>query len=290
MHAIKQLNHAPWLFRAASFLIEHRIRGGDRLVDWASRLGVMNCRVRYPLSSRVSLDVPLYRPDNQWSRNEVVGYESKLIGLVSRLANPLPGPVRLIDCGADIGTVSALLTSRCPALTELWALEPNPVAFEVLQGNIKRLPLRGHACRVAVCDFTGRGRLQRSTTDPSDHAMFLAPAADGDIEVIRIDDLNVPTDGSLVIKIDVEGFEINVLRGAVATLGRVSNWIVVFEAHREVCTRTGIDPRECLRLLNGIRPIAALIGERPDLRLDFERPYFEQVTEPKITNVVCRSL
>lgn len=289
MQGIRQLDRAPWIFRISSFLIDQQVRGGYRLLDVATRMGLLNCRVRYVLGNRVSLDVPLYRPDNQWTRDHVLGYDQTLLDSLSDLVNRLPGPVALVDCGADIGTVSALLASRCPSLQALWAFEPNPIAFDVLRRNVASLPFPGYPYNAAVSDRSGRGRLQRSVTDSSDHAMFLAAADDGDIDVVRIDDLNLGHPQSLVLKIDVEGCELNVLRGSIETLARVPNWVITFEAHRDVYRRTGIDPMECLRLLRSIRPCEAFVGDLPEIALDFTRPYFEQVREMLVSGVICHS-
>jgi FkbM family methyltransferase len=165
-------------------------------------------------------------------------------------------------------------------------LEPNPVAFEFLSRNAAGLPFPTRAIKAAAADFTGKGKLETSPTDLSDHARFLAPAGDGDLEVIRIDDLDLPPGGTIVMKVDVEGGELAVLKGAEQTLRAAVHWCVAFEAHREVVSRTGIDPCECIRFLASIGGVDARVAECPDIILDPARPYFDQVSE-KITNVVC---
>ena len=72
-------------------------------------------------------------------------------------------------------------------------------------------PIVRHA---AVADFAGRGRMDSPDWDPSDHARYLVPADDGDVDVLRVDDLPVEPGAPVVLKIDVEGGELAVLRGA----------------------------------------------------------------------------
>ena len=44
--------------------------------------------------------------------------------------------VTLIDCGADVGVFSALVTTRCSNVKRLMAFEPNSGVFEVLRMNL----------------------------------------------------------------------------------------------------------------------------------------------------------
>jgi hypothetical protein len=88
------------------------------------------------------------------------------------------------------------------------------------------------------------------------------------------------------MKVDVEGGELAVLRGAEQTLRDAAGWCISVEAHRDVFRRTGIDPCECIRFLAQFGSVTARVAECPDVALDPQRPYFEQVSE-KITNVVC---
>src|SRR5262249_47217698 len=105
---------APLTFRLATLLVRHRVRGGHRLIEFAHRRGWLNCVVQYKLGPDVSLQVPLFRPENRWSADDVRGYEHALVrGLVARL-QCRPSPLRLIDCGADIGIMPALIASQLP--------------------------------------------------------------------------------------------------------------------------------------------------------------------------------
>lgn len=280
---------APLWFRFARFLERRQLRGGYRIVRVAEQLGGLNCVVRYELGNGVTLTVPLQRRENRWAMADLMVYEQPLVSRLSSAIAQLPRPVTWIDCGADIGAVTALVAASAEAPAAGWAFEPNPVPFKVLVENMSGLHFPVIARRAAVAGFTGRGALLASATDPSDHARYLAPASGGDVEVVRIDDLSISSGGGLAMKIDVEGGELDVLRGAAATLESVPEFVVSFEAHRDVCTRTGIDPSECLLFLQSLRPCTWLVAEAPGSTIDPARSYFEQVRGRRISNVICRT-
>ncbi|MGI8981979.1 MAG: FkbM family methyltransferase [Pirellulaceae bacterium] len=277
----------PWHFRLAKWLIRNRLRGGYRLIELAERRGWLNCVVEYELSDEVKLAVPLWRRENQWALPDLLAYENELVASLDEPAHDLLPPLRWIDVGADIGALTALVAAQSPQFVEAVLLEPSPVAFEFLARNAAQLPFPARALQAAAADFTGKGKLAQSPTDPSEHARFLTPAEDGDLEVICIDDLGLPPGGSIVMKVDVEGGELAVLKGAEKTLRAADCWCVAFEAHRDVVSRTGIDPCECIRFLASIGSVDARVAEREKLlTLDSGKLYFDQVSD-KITNVVC---
>ena len=59
-------SRAPWHFRMAKHLIRQGWRGPGRVIRGAHRLGLLNCVVRYSLTDSLTVDVPLYRPENWW--------------------------------------------------------------------------------------------------------------------------------------------------------------------------------------------------------------------------------
>lgn len=277
----------PWHFRLAKWLIRNRIRGGFQLIELAERQGWLNYVVEYELSDDVKLAVPLWRRENQWALPDLKRYEKNLITQMihNNMLGPMVFPDLWIDVGADIGIVSALLAKQV-GFSEAILIEPNSVAFEFLENNAAKLPFPTRAIQAAAADFTGKGILAHSPSDTSDHARFLVPDPDGDFDVVRIDDLGIPPGGSVLMKVDVEGGELAVLKGAAQTLANASNWCVAFEAHRDVVRRTGIDPCECIRFLSDIDSLFVSVGERQDVELDMWRPYFAQVSD-RVTNVIC---
>lgn len=281
----------PWSFRLATFLNRHRIRGGYRLLDTAAALGWLDELVRYELANGVAILVPLARRENRWTREEVEQYEWRPVALFCERLTALAGPVRLVDCGADIGLFAARVAARVPGLVEVLAFEPNAEAHRVLLENVALLGRPARAQRAALGSARGRGVLQSVARDRSAHAQFVvgAPAGGGDFDVLCIDDLALPRDAALGLKIDVEGSEWEVLRGAQRTLSEVPHFVIAFEAHREVCRRTGLDPCELLRWLARLRPIEYIVAERRDLAVDPARPFFEQVDAPPICNLVVWS-
>ena len=282
------LTTGPWYWRLALFLVRNRYRGGWRMLEITQRLGLLNKVVRVPVPGG-SLDVPLHRECNEWwDASYLATYEKAFVEALARAARSLPQPVELIDCGADIGLLSVLVAGRFPRFRSVTAFEPNADAFPFLRANLGRLAMPTIAKNAAVSDFSGRARLDSTPFDRTDSAKFIVPDPHGEVSVERVDDLGV-TDASIVLKIDVEGAEINVLRGALATLRRAPGFAVGFEAHRDVVSRTRIDPSECIRLLRSIQPVTVEVAEEPWARIDPDRAFFDQVGGLKVYNVVCSS-
>lgn len=256
------------------------------------RLGLLNRVVRYRIDGDVTLDVPISRPENAWTRRDVLSYQAKMMDdLVATVAS-MSRPVMFVDCGADVGLVSVLVAARCAdRLERILAIEPNDTARPILDVNLQRLPCATRVYGAAVSDFTGRGTLTAPPYDRSEHARYLVAAPDGDVDVIRVDDLPIPPRRPIVIKLDVEGAEDAALRGAERTLLEAAEFAVSFEAHSRVTDRTGIDPIDIVRFLHSLRPCSVRTSEFPHLDISVERPFFSQVPDSGTCGItiVCRS-
>jgi len=279
----------PWYFRLGRYLSKRKIRGGDRLLAGVRRLGLLDRLAVYSLGG-VMLHVPLWRPCNQWLEDDVQNYEAAFIRALGAAVSQLSGDVTLIDCGADIGTVSAHLVSRCRNIKRVVAFEPNAAAFGVLKRNLHAMAIATEARHAAVGDFAGRGELTQASQDPSAHAMYIVPSATGSIAVQRVDDLpHACPGGAHVIKIDVEGTEAAVVRGASDTIRRAGEVIVAFEAHPRVAQREQRDPIEVIEALLAIRRFAFTIDTTPARSIRADRPIFEQLAPTRVYNVIAHS-
>jgi FkbM family methyltransferase len=279
----------PWYLRFARGLQRRHIRGSTRFMRVLRDLGLFDKMVRYSLSETVSIDIPL--KSHRYDEWDLSRYEGRTLNLLAGECRKLTEPVTLIDCGANIGLVSASLVADCPSIANVLAFEPNPKSFEILKGNLARRPVPGRAIRAGVSDFTGSGELRYPDFDPhSDVACYITPSAEGGFPIVTLDDVDLPPTRSLMLKIDVEGGELAVVDGAADLLRTTPEWLLSFEVHARHTDRTGIDGIEVLRRLESIRPCTFHISESPEIEVTTDAPLFEQFGRRSIINVVCRSL
>jgi FkbM family methyltransferase len=282
----------PWHYRLGKWLGRRGVRGSGLLIRVPHRLGLLQHVVRFPVSGGHTIDVPLYRQANQWDAQQVREYEAHFLDAIAEEVRRLSSPVTLVDCGADIGLFSVSLVARCEGIARVVAFEPDAVAFEILERNLSRLGISSECYRWGLAEKSGRARLKRD--GGSEHAAYLAPNPQGNITVTTLDEIfanrNEVRHTTLVLKIDVEGSELAVLRGAEQLLREVPRFVIGFEAHSGVTKRTGIDPIECARWLSQVRSCQFRVSELPDLQLSVDRGFFEQVDPAQICNVVAVSL
>lgn len=251
---ISRLQPGPWHFRFAKSLIRSGVRGPGLWLRAAQKLGLLSQGATYRLADDLLVDVPIFRIETMWDEEETRNYERELLDSVASSATKLDGPLTLIDCGADIGLFSLGMVKRLPALKQIVAFEPNPIAFPWLKRNLDRLAIKTWASTNAVGESTGKAQLSSPGYDSSDHARFAEPAAEGGIDMTRPDDIDWPAHGmetprNLILKIDVEGGELAVLRGCEKLLRAVDQLLVVIEMHPKVLARTKTSPRSAIEFL-----------------------------------------
>ncbi len=139
----------------------------------------------------------------------------------SRLA---PGDL-VVDIGAHIGTHSVYLAALCAC--RVIAFEPHPEAFAALCENVRRngvtARVEARCCAVGAND--GFGTLEE-TTDLG-RTRVVASRSVSEVPVVRLDGLS-PLRHAAALKIDIEGGELDALRGALRLL-RVSRPLVYCE-------------------------------------------------------------
>jgi FkbM family methyltransferase len=273
------LDRPPLLFAIDKFMMRHRIRGGYRLFDILKRRRYFDRKViRYEIDRGIVVHVPIFRPERRWDRFDLVHYEPELIGMLVDEARASTAPLTIIDCGADLGLVSMLLTARLSRVSRVIAFEPSEDEIALLRKNFDGLPVANEVIQAAVSDYAGRGVLRRPAYDGYNQARYVEHADGGGFEVVTLDSLDLPAE-DLLIKIDVEGGEQAVVRGAKGTIAKAPRVIVATEAHPLVAARTGIDPISVLQELAAIRPFRFTVCETRQSNLDLARPFFEQLPE-----------
>jgi FkbM family methyltransferase len=200
-------------------------------------------------------DQPLCLPSaDRWLY--AVLHRTGLMGRAERRFFPQvvkPG-MTVLDIGANIGLYALYFSQLVGTGGSVYAFEPDPALFAALQrGRALAARENLHVYPVALGDRPGPHRLHRSWFNSGDNRVLIstgpAPTADPEITVARGDDLlsNVPALD--FIKLDVQGWELHVLRGLSATLGRSPAVRLFLEYWPAGLRAAGSDPAELIAFL-----------------------------------------
>lgn len=146
----------------------------------------------------------------------------------------------IVDAGANLGVFSIFVAKKHPNCT-IYAFEPTPRMFAVLKKNTKKYPnircfnyaLGNENKTVKIVEVnynTGSNHI-------SDHGI--------PVQMKTIDSLDIPMD---FLRMDVEGYEANVLRGAAETIKKHHPIIAMSAYHKPE------DKTELPKILNQIAP------------------------------------
>ena len=158
-------------------------------------------------------------------------YETSLQHVYAPSSDFLPQPGwTVVDVGANIGAYSAWVAGLLGDAGRLLAIEPNPVSFAQLKRSIGSVPALSAALGVACGEFEGELVLysEPGYTVSSSFSAFEAASRSDLVRVRRLDDISTEQEIQHVdlLKIDVEGAEALVLRGATETLARTDRVIL----------------------------------------------------------------
>lgn len=155
-----------------------------------------------------------------WSLAATGYWDRHIIELLTRYIEP--GTLAL-DIGASLGLWTLPLARVVRSNGgRLWCFEPNPENLAWLEANIDRNYLGSVAevHEVALGSWQGTAQLGYREFGGGNAALVDADAGNTvEVPVVRIDDLDFPQRVSFM-KMDVEGFELEVLRGARALIHR----------------------------------------------------------------------
>lgn len=161
-----------------------------------------------------------------------------------------PGDV-FVDVGANLGLMSLAAGHAMQGKGKIFAFEPFPQTCAMLARTfwINGLRHMTQIHEVAVSDRNGKATLFLGETS-GHHSIFAldetASARQIEVNLVTLDSVLPPDLGIALIKIDVEGAELDVVRGASGTLQRNENVALIAEFGPSHLRRTGHDVDEWL--------------------------------------------
>ena len=157
-------------------------------------------------------------------------YDLAVVEVLTRLSDR---DLLAIDAGANIGAMTGALAAQA---AEVWAFEPHPDVCRTLRENVERFSgLPGFAptrvFELALSDTDGEANLESPEGFADNHGLGRLTAGTGiAVRTARLDSLLANREVS-VLKVDVEGHELQVFRGAAESLGAGRVRHIVFEDH-----------------------------------------------------------
>jgi FkbM family methyltransferase len=167
----------------------------------------------------------------------------------TRLASRLLGPGDVfIDVGAHIGWFTTMAARRIQARGRVIACEPYPANVWALRENLSINEIHNvQVVEAAISHGEGTLRLAKGPDSGSVTALDWAHDDPAEVPTMALDELAQDARDIRLIKVDVEGWEAHVLRGATQTLRRTEN--VLIEINRPALKKSGSEPEGILQLL-----------------------------------------
>lgn len=183
-------------------------------------------------------------------------YENEELGLFVRCLKP---GMNVLDIGANIGIYSLVADKLVGGTGRVWAFEPSTEAYNMLLANLSLNKVASVVAeKIALSDTVGSTAILKRDPGYKDGERYLsmrkeaaprentASGDSGDSETVEVTTL----DGYMhaggdrwpridFIKMDVEGLEYSVLRGAKTVLAKNDGIVLFFECTRQGCALAG---------------------------------------------------
>ena len=243
--------------KALDFLLTQRTIKATRLqlneIRRRAGTGVATCdlpqglRMEFDLSD--DLDAFMYDCLSRYGH-----YEAEVESTLSELATK---DTTFIDVGANVGYFTLLCSKSARTV---YAFEPVPAVFERLSTNIRLNDLRNvRAFQLAVSREKTRLRLFESRISPGHDSTVKRSehSASFFVDAVSLDEAVDPSARDIVMKVDVEGSEMDVLLGGLGLIrsGRVS--AIVVEWARRIYPRV-TDLRDRFALYSSLGSVEVL--------------------------------
>lgn len=166
--------------------------------------------------------------------------------------NSLREGMVVLDIGANIGLFTLISAKIIGEAGHVYAFEPSQDNFQILERNVllNHFNDKVSLIKAAVASETMSGKLLLAK-DGGSHSITFSGVKNNvpieDVDFVRIDDFVQLRSLSRidVIKVDAEGADFEVLKGAVETLRKFSPMLFVEFAERTLC-KFGTTPKEML--------------------------------------------
>jgi FkbM family methyltransferase len=147
-------------------------------------------------------------------------------------------PLTVFDVGANVGVYSGFLKQVCPH-AQIWAFEPHPQTFKRL--SVEAATHGFVAIQAGLSDKPGGGRLyDYASGSGSPHASLYREVIEGvhhsdaiafEVDITTIDDLlsSGPPQALNLLKVDAEGHELSILKGASKSIAEGKIDVIQFE-------------------------------------------------------------
>ena len=213
-------------------------------------------------------------------------FETALLGAEIR-----PG-MTIVDIGANIGYYTLLFSKLTGEMGRVYALEPEPQNFALLQQNLSRNARTNVvALNRAASDRAGESFLYLSTENFGDHQAY--GSGNGRRKIpITMTPLDECVKGPLdLVKMDVQGFEAFAFEGMASLIAASPRLTIFTEFWPEGLRRAGSDAAEFLRRLHAFDSEIFFINEYANRleRADDAVPLSRYAPEVGThTNLLCR--
>ncbi len=191
---------------------------------------------------------PKYDSGVERSLHETGTYEK---GMLHFLDENLKNGDVFIDVGANIGLLSIHAANSVGATGKVLAFEAHPETAKILEFN-KELNHKEniHIYPIALGSEKGKAMIFNDSDSNRGGASLVRGLSESGIEVDldRLDDILEATVIPKIIKIDVEGFEMNVLKGAVRTIQEAKPILLIEASEKQDINQ------EIITFLNQIHP------------------------------------